>query len=234
MSIVMIYIGLDDTDNHESRGTGRLAREIAADLARDYPVLGVTRHQLLVDSRIPYTSHNSSAAILIEAPESLPLEALFERVQTLMLADFVTGSDPGLCIATESGAQSVTQFGVRAQQEVVDQVQARFLASSSGILLGGLGGSQDGVIGALAAVGLAAGGQDGRYLLLGNSRDLTGLQPLESLRAVGVEDVRTLDGQSVETGLVLADKLRPARRAGRPVLFVEQSGDQYWLPIKMG
>jgi len=101
-------------------------------------------------------------------------------------------------------------------------------------LLAGLGGNQDGVIGALAAVGLAAGGQDGRYLLLGNSRDLTGLQPLEALRAVGMDDIRTLDGQPVEAGYVLADKLRPARRAGRPVLFVEQSGDHYWLPLKLG
>ena len=230
----MIYIGLDDTDNHESRGTGRLAREIAADLARDYPVLGVTRHQLLVDARIPYTSHNSSAAILIDVPGGLPLETVFERVRALMQADFVSGSDPGLCVASESAAQSVTGFGIRAQKELVDQVQARFLALSSGILLEGLGGSEDGVIGALAAVGLAAGGQDGRYLLLGNSRDLTGLQPLEALRAVGLDDIRTLDDQVVETGYVLADKLRPARRAGRPVLFVEQSGEHYWLPLKMG
>jgi hypothetical protein len=234
MSTVMIYIGLDDTDNHESRGTGRLAREIAADLAKEYPVQGVTRHQLLVDSRIPYTSHNSSAAILIDAPEEPPLELIFERVRALMEADPVPGSDPGLCVATESAAQAVTGFGIRAQKEVVDQVQARFLALSSGIMLAGLGGTQDGVIGALAAVGLAAGGQDGRYLLLGTSRDLTGLQPLEALRAVGLDDVRTLDGQPVEAGLVLADKLRPARRAGRPVLFVEECDEHYWLPLKLG
>jgi len=63
---------------------------------------------------------------------------------------------------------------------------------------------------------------------------LTGLQPLEALRTLGLEDIRTLDGNSVETGFVLADKLRPARRAGRPVLFVEQSGQHYWLPIKLG
>jgi tRNA(Ile2) C34 agmatinyltransferase TiaS len=230
----MIYIGLDDTDNLESRGTGRLAREIAADLARAYPVLGVTRHQLLVDARIPYTSHNSSAAILIDAPDGQPLETLFEHVRSLMEADLVNGSDPGLCVASESAAQSVTSFGIRAQQEVVDQVQARFLALSSGILLAGLGGTEDGVIGALAAVGLAAGGQDGRYLLLGSSRDLSGLQPLEALRSVGSDDVRTLDGKAVDAGLVLADKLRPARRQGRPVLFVEETGEHYWLPVKLG
>jgi hypothetical protein len=32
--------------------------------------------------------------------------------------------------------------------------------------------------------------------------------------------------------LVQCDKLRPARRGGRPVLFVEWA-DGYWLPLKL-
>jgi hypothetical protein len=151
-----------------------------------------------------------------------------------MMAEYTPGSDPGLCVASEKAAKALTSFGLRAQQELVSQEEARQLAESTGAFLAGLGGSEDGVIGALAAVGLAAGGQDGRYLLLGNSRDLTGLQPLDALRAVGLDDIRTIDGRSVETGLVLADKLRPARLQGRPVLFVEQSGEHYWLPLKLG
>jgi hypothetical protein len=234
MSIVMIYIGMDDTDNHESRGTGRLARQVAADLSTEYPVLGVTRHQLLVDPRIPYTSHNSSAAIMIDAPAGLSLELVFERVRGLMQADLIPGSDPGLCVADEKAAQTLSDFGTRAQQEVLNQAEARLLAQTAGVLLAGLGGSQDGIIGALAAVGLAASGQDGRYLLLGRSRELTGLQPLEALQALGLDDIRTLDGQSVEEGLVLADKLRPARREGRPVLFVELNDEHYWMPVKLG
>lgn len=230
---MMIYIGLDDTDNHESRGTGRLAREIAAALSVEYSLLGVTRHQLLVDPRIPYTSHNSSAAILLEAADGPSLDGIFERVRTLMELDFIPGSDPGLCVADEKAAPLFTAFGQRAKQEVVGQAEARLLAQTHGALLAGLGGTQDGVIGALSAVGLAASGQDGRYLLIGHSRDLTGLQPLEAVRAMGMEDVRTLAGQVVEDGLVLADKLRPARRQGRPVLFVEWGGE-HWLPIKEG
>jgi hypothetical protein len=231
MSTLMIYIGLDDTDNLESRGTGRLAREIAGELSNDYPVLGVTRHQLLVDPRVPYTSHNSSAAILIDAPGMLPLEDVFERVRDLMLADFIPGSDPGLCVATETAARDLTSFGQRAKVEVVSQAEARLLAETQGALLAGLGGTQDGVIGAVSAVGLAASGQDGRYLLLGRSRDLTGLQPLEAVQALGMNEIRTRDGRQVQEGLVLADKLRPARRHGRPVLYVEWSGE-HWLPLK--
>jgi hypothetical protein len=44
--------------------------------------------------------------------------------------------------------------------------------------------------------------------------------------------VVTLDGQPVDQGLVLADKLRPARRGGQPVLFVEWQAD-HWQPLKL-
>jgi len=57
----MVLIGMDDTDNLESRGTGSLARQVAAALAADYTLLGVTRHQLLKDPRVPCTKNNSSA-----------------------------------------------------------------------------------------------------------------------------------------------------------------------------
>jgi tRNA(Ile2) C34 agmatinyltransferase TiaS len=233
----LILVGLDDTDNQQSRGTGRLARELAAMLANNFEVLGVTRHQLLVDERIPYTSHNSSACILLRpaggtalTPEVL--DGIFESIRSAMLADFQAGSDPGLCVATEAEALKVAAFGRRAQQEVVSQQEARSLAAAHGIRLEGLGGTQDGVIGALSAAGLAAQGEDGRYLLIGTSRDLSGLQPLAAVLQTGISDVRTLDGAPVSEGLVLADKLRPARRSAHPVLLVEWQED-HWLPVKV-
>jgi hypothetical protein len=106
------------------------------------------------------------------------------------------------------------------------------LAAAHGIRLLGLGGTQDGVIGALAAVGLAASGNDGRYVLVGRSRELSGLQPVASVVGAGITEVRTLDGQTVTDGLVQTDKLRPARRDNRSILFVERVGDQ-WLPLKL-
>lgn len=229
---MIIYVGLDDTDNHESRGTGRLAREIAHNLAADFTVQGVTRHQLLVDPRVPYTSHNSSAAIGLKCEETCDLPALFERVQALMLADFIPGSDPGLCVAAAPTARTLTTFGRRAQNELVTQAEARALAQQHGILLAGLGGSQDGVIGALSAVGLASCGEDGRYLLLGSTRDLSGLQEIPAVLSAGIAAICTADGAAVEQGKVLADKLRPARRSGQAILFVEWQED-HWLPLKL-
>ena len=66
-------IGIDDTDNLESRGTGHLARQLARLLESAISGLrigSITRHQLLVDPRIPYTSHNSSACVQAEFDEN--------------------------------------------------------------------------------------------------------------------------------------------------------------------
>jgi tRNA(Ile2) C34 agmatinyltransferase TiaS len=227
----MIFIGLDDTDTLESRGTGHLAREIAAALAADYPILGVTRHQLLVDPRVPCTKKNSSAAIALNVNGGSDPAALVARIQALMLADYQPGSDPGLCVAA-AVPTAVVEFGRQAQRRLVTQGEARSLAAAHAIPLLGLGGDQGGVIGALAAVGLAASGEDGRYVLVGRSRELMGLQPVSALLAAGITAVRTLDGRPVTDGLVNVDKLRPARRGGQPIAVVEWAGD-YWQCLKL-
>ena len=227
----MLFIGLDDTDTLESRGTGHLARNIASELAVDYQVLGVIRHQLLVDPRVPYTKKNSCAAIILNENGRLDSPAIFERVQALMLDDFQPGSNPGLCVSGVVPA-NITEFGRRVKRELVIQEEARALAAAHAIPLLGLGGNQHGVIGALAAVGLAASGEDGRYVLVGRSRELSGLQPVSALLAMGIAAVQTLDGQPVTDGLVQTDKLRPARRGGQPITFVERIGD-YWQSLKL-
>jgi tRNA(Ile2) C34 agmatinyltransferase TiaS len=227
----MFFIGLDDTDNLESRGTGHLARQIAAELAADYPVLGVTRHQLLVDPRVPCTKNNSSAALALDLNGDVDPRLLLERVRDTMLADFQPGSDPGLCVARVV-PHAVTEFGHRAQRELVTPGEAQALATACDLHLVALGGDGSGVIGALAAVGLAATGHDGRYVLVGRSRELAGLQPVSALLAAGIAAVQTVDGTTVQDGLVQTDKLRPARRGGRPVAVVEWTGD-YWLPLKL-
>lgn len=227
----MLFIGLDDTDNLESRGTGHLARQIADHLAFDYPLLGVTRHQLLVDPRVPCTKNNSCAAIALDLNGDVDPGALMDRVRGLMLQDFQPGSDPGLCVAHAVPA-AVIRFGQRVQRELVGQDDARSLAAAHDIPLLGLGGDEDGVIGALAAVGLAATGDDGRYVLVGRSRQLSGMQPVSALLEAGITAVQIPTGQPVTSGLVQTDKLRPARRGGQPIAVVEWAGD-HWLPLKL-
>jgi hypothetical protein len=225
------FVGLDDTDNLESRGTGHLAREIAIVLSKEYELLGVTRHQLWYDAQVPFTKNNSSSAILLSSRGAPDLDALLARVKALMVADFCPGSDPGLCVAAEV-PEAVCAFGRRAQGELVTQGEARALAKAHGMRLIGLGGDEGGVIGALSAVGLAAGGSDGRYVRVGRSRELSGLRSVSAVLAAGIAAVQTVDGQAVTEGLVLTDKIRPARRGGRPVAVVEWRGE-HWQPLKL-
>jgi tRNA(Ile2) C34 agmatinyltransferase TiaS len=223
-------IGIDDTDNLDSRGTGHLAREMARALAQDFRVLGVTRHQLLEDERVPKTAKNSCAAILFEG-EAVPLEEIAGFARKMMRDDFQPGSDPGLCVASVVPADVIT-FGQRARREFLYQQEPRDLAATHNIFLEGLGGDEGGVIGALAAVGLAASGDDGRYVEVGSIRALEGLLPISNVLASGIVSIKTMNGASVTDGLILTDKMRPARRNGQPVLFVEREND-HWLPLKL-
>jgi tRNA(Ile2) C34 agmatinyltransferase TiaS len=226
----VIYIGLDDTDTLETRGTGHLARLIAADLAGTYPLAGVTRHQLLLDPRVPYTAKNSAAAIML-ALDEVDLTRLEQRVSALILDHHAAGSDPGLALAAAVPSE-VVRFGNRVQREVVKRESARKLAADHSLALTGLGGNHDGIIGALAAVGLAAGGEDGRYVWVGRARELHGPVPVGQVLEAGVDEVRTLSGEIVITGDILAEKLRPARRGSWSVLFVQKS-ETGWRPLRL-
>jgi hypothetical protein len=136
-----------------------------------------------------------------------------------------------LCVADKVPG-AVVESGRRAKEQFVTLREAWSLAESYGLRLAGLGGNNSGAIGALAAVGLAGTGEDGRYVLVGSSRDLTGLQPVEALLQAGIAVVETVQGERVARGLVLTVNLRPARRSGRPVSIVEWAGD-HWVPLKL-
>ena len=138
MKKAMLYIGIDDTDTLESRGTGNLARRIASILSTEFTVHGVVRHQLLKDPRVPCTSHNSSAAIVVDYNKKTIPRDLFKSVKDIMLSDFQQGSDPGLCIICDVPGE-IQDFGRQAKQRLVDRGEARSLARSLSIELEGLG-----------------------------------------------------------------------------------------------
>ncbi|MCW4017959.1 MAG: ABC transporter substrate-binding protein [Candidatus Bathyarchaeota archaeon] len=224
----MIYVGLDDTDILVSRGTGRLARDVAAALSARFGVFGVTRHQLFVHPDVPFTSHNSCAVIHVEAPQSA-VEAVFGLVRRLMLEDFIVGSDPGLAVAFAGQVvPAVVAFGQDAKSVVVSQERALQVAGGCGIRLEGLGGTNGGVIGALAGVGLASLGCDGRFLLRGKNRDLTGDCSVQEVLSSGVDVVMTLQGKQLSEGTVRVPKhATPSFIGGKAVLFVAEVEDGY-------
>lgn len=226
---------IDDTDIPGSRGTGRLAREIADELASEHIISGVTRHQLLVHPQVPYTSHNSCAVIHISGTNDTSRQEIIATAREIILGNFIEGSDPGICLASPAQvSRAVTLFGLAAKKEPVSQIQARRIAAESGILLEGLGGTNDGVIGALAGIGLAASGNDGRFVQKGDLRQIRGRRQISELLAAGIDRVMTSDGAAVTEGFVTFAKFpKPALREGRAVLFVTGS-DESWQDMVVG
>lgn len=226
-----IFVAMDDTDNLNSRGTGKLARDTAAEIMKEFPVDGVTRHQLYVHEDIPFTSHNSCAVIHVDAREVDDREWLFETAKECMLNDFIDGSDPGLAVAcADEVVPPLIAFGRDAQRVVLNQEKARGLAKNLGIRLEGLGGTEDGVIGTMAGLGLARGGNDGRYLLCGRIRELMGPAEVEDFINAGVDAVYTIDGHELSEGHIIVEEGKFAKACpvdGRKIIFVENIGGQY-------
>ncbi len=221
-------IGIDDTDNLDSRGTGHRARRLGTLLAERglATVEGVTRHQLLVDSRIPYTSHNSSACIAVSAEEEA-MAPMLDCCRRYLLSESAEGSHAGLCLGLASAVtREVQRFGRRAKVEVLVREEAEVATSASALFLEGLTGTGGGVIGALAAVGLRAFGTDGRFLWLPGLRELSGIYTAEELRRVAhIDEVKALDGAYVDGShtVDVGTWPRPVLVGGRAVLLVEEN-----------
>jgi hypothetical protein len=164
---------------------------------------------------------------------------LADRVRPILLGWSPIGSDPGLCIATDVAAAAVIDWGKRCQRELVTQLEARDLAVAKRIHLEGIGGTQDGVIGALAAVGLAATANDGRVVYLGGRDedllDVTGCISVDDIRARGIDEIREAQSnQPVTTGFVsLKKRLRPNYRTGQIVLYVARVGHDAYDEVRV-
>lgn len=235
----MIYIGIDDTDVLGSPGTNQMARAILGHLGPVAEGAMICRHQLFFDSRVPYTSKNGSASIQLPRAERIDEGSLIDRVREVMQARFVEGSDPGLAVARVS-TPGLAEFAARAKTDVVTQAEARELAVRAGCHLETLGGTEQGIIGALAAIPLAAGGDDGRVVHLAGwpyPDDFSGVQGESALAARGVAEIRSLTpGERYLGGAVdVGKRLRPNWRGGRVVLFVERVSDHpcQWRAVKL-
>jgi tRNA(Ile2) C34 agmatinyltransferase TiaS len=155
-----VYIGFDDTDVLNSDfGTGKLARRYEQMIPAACNVWGVVRQQLLMDPAIPYTSHNGSACVVVDCPDASYTDALKSAAITHIEAMSLTGSDPGLCLVlgNDPALSALQSFGLLCTAKVVTQHDA--LAAAGQAHLSGHGGTNGGIIGAAAAVGLTP--QDG-------------------------------------------------------------------------
>jgi len=221
---------IDDTDNLYSRGTGKLAASIIETIEKKGwgKCSGITRHQLFVHPDIPYTSHNSAMCFITEL-NGLDHDHLINFVSEVLLNESAEGSDPGLCVALPdqlSNPELLIDFGRKAKRTVLNKQDAYQLASQLGIHLSEHGGTGQGIIGALAGIGLRLSGNDGRY------RGKLEIEAKDNIISVGgilsqanVDMVKNLDGEVLHEDelIMLGEKVKTVLLEGKSVLLVYEN-----------
>ena len=228
---MILYLGFDDTDDKDApMGTGRLVREFIYSLPDEYQAIGVVRHQFPRLDAIPYTSNNSSACAIIEMRDVDGLDVLRNLAVKHLQTCCAPGSDPGLCIAPRDAVDgSLIEFGQTVTGRRVTQQDA--VNQAKNIELYGLGGTNDGIIGACAAVGLTKFGWCGRFIEFGALRKLGSSPLVRNLNEAGIQVVSVDRDPLVPQAsdrVVNASWLRPSLWAGKPVLQVRGVEPGVW------
>jgi hypothetical protein len=225
----MIYfIALDDTDNKDSRGTGFKSRELGKLILEKNLGLveSISRHQLFVHEKIAYTSQNSSACLIVDTDKP---DILRELCIEYLIDVAEIGSDAGLCFAhVDQSNEKILDWGNRAKKEILYKEDAFTLAEESGIFLEAYTGERIGVIGALAAIGLRRGGNDGRNIWLSGHelRDLKGVYKAGELKEIiNIQAIISKEGKAIndEDRIEVGEWLRPPIKNNKNTIIVEQS-----------
>ncbi len=223
---MIIYIGIDDTDNKESRGTGFKSRQLGELIEKEKigRLKGITRHQLYVHDDIPYTSQNSSACIEVDAAE---IDKVIQIAEDFLKKEAEIGSDAGLCVVKPSQlTKEHRKFGLAAKREVLSQDKVKAQIEGQDILLEGYTGTKDGIIGAFAAVALRSTGNDGRFVWLNGLRNLrSGIySSWELSRMIDIDNIANFEGVVAEDAdyIFVGDWVRPVLKNHKKTLLVEE------------
>ena len=194
---------IDDTDNLDSIGTGEVLENLCDELTEKHLAENagfVTRHQLFIHEDIAYTSHNSSMCCEMETDD---VDSVVKFCRDYMANSCAEGSDPGLCVYIQDKCDSTAElmeFGRKAKETVLQKQQAYDLAEKyrDCIYLSEHGGTGDGVIGAIAGIGLRLTGNDGR--IKGKIRSKTPNEIMtiaQFCEKYGIQQALTLDDEIV-------------------------------------
>jgi hypothetical protein len=141
------------------------------------------------------------------------------------------GSDPGLCVAVEKASldrQALIDFCLKAKRTVFTKQDAYSLAQRTGVHLSEHGGTGDGIVGALAGIGLRLHGSDGRFrgwLNLGKAGQTLSHKHLRSHPDVdGVVDDEGNDLPEDALITCADEKIKTVRMNNRQVIVVNRTG----------
>lgn len=155
---------IDDTDELGGEiSTGSLAQEIALEISSFAKVSFITRHQLLLDPRINYTSHNSSMCLVAKISKEQKQKAL-DIALKLLTNKRAKSAEPGIAAVFKDDikdTKGLINFGKNAKNMLLTTKQAFETAREQNVFLKALTPT-NGVIGALAGIGLKLSGDDGK------------------------------------------------------------------------
>lgn len=227
-------LSIDDTDMPGTPGSGHVLEAICRDL--EAAGLGhcasISRHQLFVHPDVPFTSHNSAMCTVVSNGGGF--EALLDLARRRLVELAVDGSDPGLCLVDAeriADIERLSTYGGEAKTTVLTKDRAYRTAAACGIHLEELGGTGDGVIGALAGVALRLGGNDGRFrgrIAVGASGET--LRGAQVLAITGIDALRQADDLSAvpEDVTVTAEpEAKVVLREGLAVLPLRPQGTSW-------
>lgn len=231
---MFFLIGIDDTDSPTSEGTTLHARRLGEVIEerRHGRLVSITRHQLFRHPDIYYTTTNSSACLLVDAPKEARRDLELDCREFLRRYS-APSSDPGFALAAwRDVSPEVVTWGRQAKHIRHFRSAAIELAKLNNISCAGFHGSGSGVIGALAAIGLYFSGSDGRFTWMPGLKRLNGTLTLPVLLSMCyIDRVENFRGRRpLERDLIyLGDAPTPVLRDGKPVLLLESAarGEPY-------
>jgi len=231
---MFFLIGIDDTDNPATGDTGSLARHLGKKIEtlRKGRMVSVTSHQLAHHPGIFSTSQNQCVCLLIDADHDVQRD--IELIcREFLLHESAAGSNSGFALASwNSVTPVITAWGRQAKTTLLDRLEAMNLAREYKISIAGFTGSGQGVIGALAAVGLYYDGNDGRFLWMPGLSSLSGIFTLTSLiETCPVDRVENSRGRKPMPNdrINVCEGAYPILRDGQSLLLVESSKkDETW------
>jgi tRNA(Ile2) C34 agmatinyltransferase TiaS len=221
-----VLVGIDDTDvAGGATSTARLARELGETLNGQARFIGSLGHILF--SGVSATTNNKASCVVLDCEEPSALDELFERIVDYVEWRASLASSPGIVMASakmaglvELGCESARRE-IRMNEVVPLLVEHRFKGF----------GSQRGLIGAAAAIGLTARGWSGRWLEFGNLRRFeraVQVRELTEQRIYTVSIETDAEAPAPEDWIDTHGWLRPQLIAGAAALPLRRIGDGLW------
>lgn len=235
-----LIICIDDTDNIDSQGTGSVAEGLKDMITENGfgRCIYTTRHQLLLHKDIPYTSHNSSMCFECDIRDE-SYDSVEKAATEYLRRESVEGSDPGICIAKKTKGLNETiliEFGLKAKRQVLTKEDAYSTAAQANVYLKEVGGTGQGIIGALAGVGLRLDGNDGEVkggVDQFRKGEIYTVEQLLSNRAIEEVYDGSLNSLPRSQKVLITWKAKPVIVDKRPVLVVSWDEEaQIWRSMK--